>query len=140
MDTRAFLLEKSISLPLVLAAVTLLSTGRTTVAFVVLGQAHFCLAYVYKYAQNGFSKRGILLYIAALLPIMLFAFLDMHRPLLITATLLFLLHAAWDEIFLVQKKPSLFTTLEIAPAALLYSGLLFDSLYPTSLAVPAANS
>lgn len=137
-----FITEKGISLTLVSLAVFFLSPSNILMLFVVLGQAHFFIAYLYQYRAGKITKRYLFFFvltlIASLTVLLYFNRLDL---LVIAAGTIFALHFLQDELFLAGQKPSLLRTFEMAPVFLLYSGLLVSEVlrmeiltYATALA------
>ncbi len=100
-------------------------------AMIALGQAHFVLAYWYQADAGKWNLRklsfvialvGLSLWLLTILPLMVFVFVT---------GVLFLVHFALDEIYLLGGKVSLYTTLECLPFLFLYSGLLSDTMLGT---------
>ena len=123
----AFVIEKVLSLSLVALAVFFLSPPALLMTFIVLGQGHFFIAYLYQYRAKKITRSYIGLYALALIPslatLLWFGRLDL---LVFAAGTIFLIHFLQDEVFLAGKKPALLRTLEMTPVFFLYVGFLLD--------------
>jgi hypothetical protein len=128
-NNKTFLVEKAISIPIVIALIFLLTPAQVLTMFIVLGQAHFFIAYLYQYRAGKISARYATLY-AIVLAICLTTLLYFERlDLLIVASgIIFLTHFLQDEVFLIGKRATRFTLLEMLPVLLLYTGFLLSSI------------
>lgn len=128
---------RAVAVLIAVALLVLLPPWIALPAFFALGYAHFLLAFWYQRDAKKLSNQNIVLFLA-LLVLIVFAsgFLSFPMYLFLIAVT-FAFHMIRDELFLTKGTVSLFTTLEMLPFLVLYSGLLANSLFAVNLMVPA---
>lgn len=130
--TKQFLIEKIISLGVVGTLLFTQSLQTIVYLFIVLGQAHFLIAYIYKY-KGKIKNIMPFWYPLILIPLLILGFLGQLELMAILAALTFIIHFAQDEIFLAGKKTSLFTSIEILTLTLVLVGIVIDLILMTYL-------
>lgn len=120
-----------VSFLVALISVALLDPYQVTIAFIVLGQGHFLLTYLYQWKAGKIGVIYLFLYAFALL-VLWAGFALIPDPLswsyLIAGTI-FSIHFFVDEMHINKMTLSLEQKLVGFAFVLMYSGLLFDALY-----------
>lgn len=114
-----------------LVAVTVLSPYEVTLAFVVLGQGHFLLTYLYQWRAGKIGITYLSLYVLALIALYLgFAYIPdpLSWSYLIAGTI-FSIHFFVDEMFINKFTLSLEQKLMGFGFFTVYAGLLVDAVY-----------
>lgn len=127
------LLIRGVSLGLAIVIAWYLPTIYFTAFFVILGQGHYLLAYRYQIETGKWNLVRTATFIAlaiALFSMRLYISLDIFIYIIVVA---FLIHAIFDEMTLLRKKPSLFRLLEALPAGILFAAIIGQALFHTSL-------
>lgn len=132
MTISEFFIEKTISLLIVGIILFTLSLQSIVILFIVLGQAHFLIAYLYQYRAGKMKKSMKVWYPIVLLPLLVLGFFGQLIALALLATIFFAIHFAQDEIFLAGKETSLFTSLEVLAFVLVLVGVVVDLILMTS--------
>lgn len=120
-----------VSFLLALVSVVLLDPYQVTIAFIVLGQGHFLLTYLYQWKAGKVGITYLSLYALALCALWAgFAFIPdpLSWSYLIAGTI-FSIHFFVDEMHINKMALSLEQKLVGFAFVLMYSGLLFDALY-----------
>jgi hypothetical protein len=118
-----------------LAAFTLaltVSQGVVTILFLIVGQAHFFMAFLYQYKAGKVNRRYLLIaFVLALAAISYFVYIGAYIPVFLISGIAFGLHFAVDEFYLHKQRigPDSYAT--ILSFALLYGALLFQVLGPS---------
>lgn len=137
--TRPYLIEKSLSLLAILPPILLLPPQSVLWLFIVLGQGHFFLAYLYQYKAGKITRTYLVwfgLLFASLFSIF-FWFGSFEWLVVLTGTQ-FLIHFLQDEVFLAGETHSLFTSLEAAALVSLFFGILYDTVFGATLSTYTA--
>jgi hypothetical protein len=120
-------------LPLALFACALvLPILWIAVAYIVIGQAHFLMAFLYQ-GRAGKMRRSQYLALAALsIAVLLWYFKEvaLATPMFITAAIAFGTHFAVDEFFLHKETLTWRKQLTVAAFVILYSALVLAYVYP----------
>lgn len=124
-----------------LLSLLFLSPQQALVSFIVLGQAHFALGYLYRFKAGKVSLNNCLVYLILFLLIFsLPSFLDSKIILAITA-LLFSIHFFFDEARIFKGDNNVSILLIIPPVLLFFSSVLNIEmgldLVPVSIGISA---
>ena len=123
-------LEKFLSIALVAILLLLLPPLEIQEAIIVFGQGHFLACYYYQYKYGQIDRTYLIKYFIALA--LLFGGYILYPNLFIlvtVASIYFVLHLSVDERFLWKDSPNLQRGLALLPFLILYTGLIFDSIY-----------
>lgn len=100
-------------------------------AFIVLGQAHFALTYLYQWRGKRMTRRyGIAALALALSAAAYFAYAGQALPLMVLITVLFSFHFAWDEFTLHDEVPTRGGIVSVAGFTLSFFLLSMLFLFP----------
>lgn len=135
--SRELLVQKAAGIGLVAFAISFFTVNEIALAFSVLGQGHFLAAYYYQWKAGKMRLTWVLAY-CALAAILIVAVIITRRAewFALGAGILFFIHHFQDEATLFGKERSFFRLLEQLPPVILYSVLMADALFGTSIAFP----
>lgn len=99
---------RDVAIPVVaVAAAAMLPFYLLVHAFIVLGQAHFALTYLYQWRGNRMTNRYRILALLLLASFSAyFIWFGAALPLMVLITVLFSFHFAWDELTLHDEAPT----------------------------------
>ena len=118
-----------------LAALTMLSPHGVVITFLIFGNAHVLLAYLYQYRAGKIDAAYHKRFLFSVFGIGVFLLLtDFSLPLLTFVTaIVFMAHAMFDEIYLLRIPKNLLLICAALPVSLLYVVPLSDKLLGTAL-------
>ena len=129
-----FIIRKAISITIVILALIFLSPQNMLYLFIFAGQAHFLASYFYQYRVGKINKSYLSLYLIGIVLLWaLFIYQRRFDLLILFAGVIFLFHFLQDEIFISEKKYSIFTSLEIIPIIIIFSGFVIDIVLGTKM-------
>lgn len=134
---RAILIEKVLALALTLGLVAYLSWKQVVLVYIVFGQGHFLLAYLYQFKAGKITKKYVGVALASLVLISTTYFIWPHeRALVAVTTIYFLIHMLFDEMYLLRLPMELGRSplhvgrlLEMCPIFFLYSARVVEALF-----------
>lgn len=134
-EARVFI-EKAVSAGIVGTLVTLLPWRTVVTLFIVLGQGHFLMAYLYQARAGKLTPAFLLRYLGWASLLLVAYWSHPFAPgLTALATIYFALHQALDELYLTRRPMRLRESpmhlgrfLEMAPAIGIYSARVCDSM------------
>ncbi len=101
---------------------------------IVAGQGHFFIAYRYQYKAGKITTKFLILYLTLLTSLLaIFLYTEAFGWLVVIAGTQFLMHFLQDEVFLFGGTHSIFTSLEVLAACVLYFGVLHDQIFFSSI-------
>ncbi|MBL7045671.1 MAG: hypothetical protein ISR99_01405 [Parcubacteria group bacterium] len=114
-----------------LLAVVILAPHNIITLFIVLGQAHFIISYIYQWRAGKIGVKFVLLYAAALgfLWALILSAPQKESLFLVMAGIIFAIHFFVDELYVAHTKFTLERSLVGVGFVLLYSALLFKDGY-----------
>lgn len=136
---RLSLIIRVVAVVLTLSVIFLFSEQTVASLFIILGLAHFALAFWYQKGAGRWKVPaiGLLIFSFALLAFLVNA--TSTAWFFVLTGIYTSLHMAWDEVHLLKGKHSLVRTLEYLPFVILYGGLLTDANFGTNFFIPALS-
>ncbi len=131
--TSPLVFVRNIGLPvLVTVAAVLLSPNLIVSTFVVLGQSHFVMMYIYQYRGGRMKTKryGVTIILALAVTVAYFMLWGSFTPLLLAMPFFFGLHFAVDEFYLQGEKITRTSLVSIAGFVLLYFTLSLNAFFP----------
>ncbi len=119
-------------LPVLVFSLALLADIKTIILlFVIVGQAHFFMAFLYQYKGKKMNRRylgvaAVLLILASIY----FIYIGLLIPVFLVTSIAFGLHFAMDEFYLHGEKNGPNTFVSLLGFMLLYSSIVFQILGP----------
>jgi hypothetical protein len=111
-----------------LIAILFLNPVQIFIAFVVLGQGHFFLGYLYKIKSRKINWRMLGWYLILLLAVFSLPLFLSNEAVLVTTALLFSIHFFFDEARIMAGENNISIPLIIPPILLFFSSLLNNEL------------
>jgi len=133
---REVVIQKVLSGVLVALALMTLDAREIAVCFAVLGQGHFLGAYYYQWKAGKMRGTWVLVYALLAASLIAIGLLTKVEWFMLAAGILFFIHHFQDEVTLFGKTRSIPRTLEQLGPIFLYSALMSDALFATSLVLP----
>lgn len=129
-----FWFEKFICYGLATALILPLSNANSIVAYILMGQAHFFLCYLYQAKAGKIKLWHLPIYIGVLAFVFIAGKLYFYELMILTLTF-FIIHNFFDERHLINRPISAFYALIISAFCILIVGQLLQYFYP-SLTLP----
>ena len=127
---RQDLIIRVVSVALVPVSVLLVRGGPLVFTMaIVLGQGHFLLAYLYQAEAGKLTKQRIVSLVAAFFFLLWAIFTLPYLIASLLTALIFGVHFCLDEARILNRRHTLFTTLESLPFFLLYAGMYADMIF-----------
>jgi len=127
---QAFLFQKIPSYLLAFIFVFFLSEDNVFNLFVILGQAHFVIAHIYRSKTQGITKTFLIPFFLVLTGLVAaIIYFSLNYFIFLIAGTHFMVHFVLDEVKLFAQQHSIYTLLESLPVVFLFSALEIDDLY-----------
>lgn len=131
------LAEKLVAALITVGFVATLTWQKVVLLYIVLGQGHFLIAYLYQYKAGKMTKPYLAVAVTSLVAVTgLYLSFPNYRVLVAVTTVYFLVHMLLDELYLLRLPMELHRSpmhlgrlLEMTPILLLYSTRVIDSLF-----------
>lgn len=136
------MLQYSIAILPALVLLLLQQPQFALTAFIVLGQGHFLLTYLYQYRGGKCTGRYLVAYAGALPLVFWFAHLVSPAVLLTVTALVFAVHYFYDEVRILTHENHALPLTALVPAVLIYTSYMLVeqfalNLFPITLGISA---
>ncbi len=131
------LLQKIISLTLVVILMITMQDAELLQLFIILGLPHFGLAYLYKFYAHKIYRAFILKWIFLLIVFFgAYILYPWDELLVVSAAIIFMTHFLLDEKYIFGEEHSRLFYLEIAPLLILYGGRVTAGIFLVDIVTP----